>query len=143
MAQSRAYSLLLDTDLRCHVNRSSLRANPTMKSTQIITCGNLELLLESMTQVRSESNVCERERRGTIDDFALSRPCASGRKGCPLRSVPVQPRQVLHHLAAHVQSSSIVVPRGSAGDPFDVLAGVLLREARELAPSVQLPHPGV
>ena len=58
MAQSRAYSLLLDTDLRCHVNRSSLRANPTMKSTQIITCGNLELLLESMTQVRLESNVC-------------------------------------------------------------------------------------
>ena len=58
MAQSRVFSLILDTNLRCHVNKSSIRANPLMKSTQVISCGVLDLLLESLQQVKPEANFC-------------------------------------------------------------------------------------
>ena len=56
--QVPVFSLILDPDLRCHVTKSSLRANPMLKSSQIISCGILDLFLASLQQVKQDSSVC-------------------------------------------------------------------------------------
>ena len=58
MSPSRVFSLILDPDLRCHVTKSAIRANPLMKSSQILSCGSLDIFPQSLLQVRQESNVC-------------------------------------------------------------------------------------
>ena len=83
MAQTRVFSLMLDPNLRCHVNKSALRANPTIKSSQIISCGSLDLFLDSLHQVREETTLCI---ISTLTNFLAS---ADGPSTLSLRVDPV------------------------------------------------------
>ena len=58
MSQARVFTLLGDSNIHRHVNKTSLRANPAMKASQILTCGNLSIFSESLAKVRPESNAC-------------------------------------------------------------------------------------
>ena len=58
MSQVRVHSLLGDSNIRRHVNRTSCRASAAIKASQFISCGNLGIFVESLGQVRKESDVC-------------------------------------------------------------------------------------
>ena len=58
MSLSRCYSLLGDSNVQRNVNKTASRANPLLKTAQIIPCGHLSVFSESLRMVRSESNVC-------------------------------------------------------------------------------------
>ena len=57
MAQTRVFSLLGDSNIRQYVTKTSCRANPLMKSSQIISCGGLSIFDASLSTVRKESTV--------------------------------------------------------------------------------------
>ena len=57
MAQARAFSLLVDSGLRGHVNKTSFRANPSMRSAQILSCSSVTVFKETLNKVRPESDV--------------------------------------------------------------------------------------
>ena len=57
MAQSRVFSLLVDSNVRTHVNKTSVRANPQMRAAQILTCGHVGVLRATLGKIRNESNV--------------------------------------------------------------------------------------
>ena len=57
MAQSRVYTLLVDSNVRTHVNKTSVRANPQMRAAQIISCGHVGVFRETLGKTRGESNV--------------------------------------------------------------------------------------
>ena len=52
------FSLIGDSNLRLHITKNSERANPNIKSCQVIVCGVKENFLASLQKVRPESNVC-------------------------------------------------------------------------------------
>ena len=56
MSQVNVFSLLGDSNIHRHVNKNTCRANPLVKASQIIPCGHIELLAESLASVRDESN---------------------------------------------------------------------------------------
>ena len=58
MAQLRVFSLIGDSNVRNHVNKNSCRANPALKSAQVLSCGNAEVLISTLDKVRSSSTVC-------------------------------------------------------------------------------------
>ena len=58
MAQSRVFSLLGDSNIRNHVNKNSFRANPSLKSCQVLPCGSIEIFPTTLSKVRPETNVC-------------------------------------------------------------------------------------
>ena len=58
MAQSRVFTLLGDSNVQRHVNKASLRANPAMKSAQILSCGHIGIFKDMLAKVRSQSCVC-------------------------------------------------------------------------------------
>ena len=58
MSVARVFSLLGDSNVRNNVNKTSTSARASIKSAQVISCGHLENLVESLTQVRESSNVC-------------------------------------------------------------------------------------
>ena len=57
MAQSRVFSLIGDSNIRQNVTKTSCRANPVMKTSQIIACGSLSIFEASLSAVREESSV--------------------------------------------------------------------------------------
>ena len=58
MAQLRVFTLIGDSNVRNHVNKNSCRANPALKSAQVLSCGNAEVLISTLDKVRSSSTVC-------------------------------------------------------------------------------------
>ena len=58
MSVARVFSLLGDSNVRNNVNKTSTSARASIKSAQVISCGHLENLVESLSQVRESSNVC-------------------------------------------------------------------------------------
>lgn len=58
MAQLRAFSLIGDSNVRNHINKNSCRANPSLKTAQVMTCGHPDVLISCLEKVRAESNVC-------------------------------------------------------------------------------------
>ena len=58
MAQARVHSLIGDSNIRNHINKTTCRTNPVIKATQYISCGRLEIFAEALHQVRAETNVC-------------------------------------------------------------------------------------
>ena len=52
------FSLIGDSNIRRHITKNSERANPCIKSCQVVICGVKESFLPSLQKVRSESNVC-------------------------------------------------------------------------------------
>ena len=58
MSVSRVFTLLGDTNIRQHVNKNTIRANASLKSAQVLSCGNKEIFSETLSKVRVQSNVC-------------------------------------------------------------------------------------
>ena len=58
MAQARVFSLIGDSNVRNHVNKNSCRANPSLKSAQVMSCGNISVLVPTLEKVRQTSTVC-------------------------------------------------------------------------------------
>ena len=52
------FSLLGDSNVHPHVNKTSCRANPQLKAAQLLRCGSLELFSDVLNYVRPESTVC-------------------------------------------------------------------------------------
>ena len=57
MSQARVFSLLGDSNVQRNMNSTNVRDRPLMSGAQVIPCGRLDLLSESLKQVRQESNV--------------------------------------------------------------------------------------
>ena len=58
MSIVRVFSLIGDSNIRNHVNKTSIRAYASIKSAQVLSCGHLENFAESLKSVRATSNVC-------------------------------------------------------------------------------------
>ena len=58
MSQLRSFSLIGDSNVKNNVNKTSCRANASVKAAQILTCGHLGIFPETLAKVREESNVC-------------------------------------------------------------------------------------
>ena len=57
MSQDRVYSLLGDSNVQRNMNTTNCRDRPLMSEAQVIPCGRLDLLAESLCQVGESSNV--------------------------------------------------------------------------------------
>ena len=51
------FSILGDSNVHPHVNKTSCRANPQLKSAQVLQCGNLAIFPESLGKIRPESSM--------------------------------------------------------------------------------------
>ena len=58
MSVSRCFTIIGDSNVQRHMNPTNCRDRPLMSSCQVMTCGKLALLAESLSAVRAESNVC-------------------------------------------------------------------------------------
>ena len=58
MSQLRCYSLIGDSNVQRNVGKTSFRASPLLKASQVIPCGHLAIFSESLRKVRSETSVC-------------------------------------------------------------------------------------
>ena len=58
MSQARVFTLLGDSNVSRNVNKASFRANPSMKSAQILQCGHLSIFKDVLSKTRPESNSC-------------------------------------------------------------------------------------
>ena len=58
MSQERVFSLIGDSNVRRYINKTSVRANPSMKNAQILSCGHLSIFKDILSQVRATSTVC-------------------------------------------------------------------------------------
>ena len=57
MSQVRVFSLIGDSNVQRNMNSTNCRDRPLMSEAQVIPCGRLSLLAESLRQVRENSNV--------------------------------------------------------------------------------------
>ena len=57
-AQVRAFALLGDSNVQPHINKTSCRANPSLKGAQVLTCGHLGIFAGTMEKIRQDVNVC-------------------------------------------------------------------------------------
>ena len=58
MSQSRVFTLLGDSAIQRHVNKNSCRANPSLKTAQMLSCGGFAIFEATLAKVRSESTAC-------------------------------------------------------------------------------------
>ena len=58
MSQAHVFTLVGDSNVRRYVNKASVRANPAMKTAQVLPCGHLAIFKSTLSQVRAESNLC-------------------------------------------------------------------------------------
>ena len=58
MAQSRVFTIIGDSNVKRNISKTNSRACPLMAGAQILQCGHLQLLEESLRAIRKESDVC-------------------------------------------------------------------------------------
>ena len=58
MSISRAFTLIGDSNIRNHVNKNTVRANPALKAAQVLSCGYKGIFTETLSKVRAESSAC-------------------------------------------------------------------------------------
>ena len=58
MSQARVFTLLGESNVRSYITKTSVRANPLMKSAQVLPCGNLSIFTAMLEKVRLESTAC-------------------------------------------------------------------------------------
>ena len=58
MATLRCFSILGDSNVKRHMNPTNCRDRPLMSGCQVVPCGRLAVLSESLKSIRGESNVC-------------------------------------------------------------------------------------
>ena len=54
----RSFALLGDSNISPHINKTSCRANPSLKSAQVLSCGYMGIFAETLAKVRPDVNVC-------------------------------------------------------------------------------------
>ena len=54
----RSFALLGDSNISPHINKTSCRANPSLKSAQVLSCGYMGIFAETLAKVRPDINVC-------------------------------------------------------------------------------------
>ena len=54
---SQIFTVVGDSNIRNHVNKNSIRANPSLKAAQILSCGNFSIFPATLEKVRPTSNV--------------------------------------------------------------------------------------
>ena len=52
------FSIIGDSNIKRHMTPMNCRNRPLMTSAQVLHCGRLEVLAESIKQIRNESNIC-------------------------------------------------------------------------------------
>ena len=57
-AQVRVFALLGDSNIQRHINKTSLRASPGLKSAQVLPCGHVGIFQETLGKVRPDVSVC-------------------------------------------------------------------------------------
>ena len=57
-AQVRAFALLGDSNVHPHINKTSQRAHPSLKTAQVVPCGHIGIFPESLQKLKPEVNVC-------------------------------------------------------------------------------------
>ena len=57
-SQVRVFSLLGDSNVHPHINKTSCRAHPSLKGAQVLPCGHLGIFSGTLEKVRPETNVC-------------------------------------------------------------------------------------
>ena len=55
---TRAYALLGDSNIQRHINKTSCRATPDLKSAQVLPCGHVGIFAESLAKVKPSVTVC-------------------------------------------------------------------------------------
>ena len=55
---SPIFTLIGDSNIRNHVNKNTIRANPALKAAQVLTCGNSSIFSATLEKVRPESTSC-------------------------------------------------------------------------------------
>ena len=55
---SPIFSLIGDSNIKSHVNKNSIRANPALKASQILTCGSFSIFNATLEKIRPESTSC-------------------------------------------------------------------------------------
>ena len=58
MSVARCFSILGDSNVQRHMNPTNCRDRPLMSSCQVVPCGRLSLLAESLRSVKAETTVC-------------------------------------------------------------------------------------
>ena len=56
--QVRAFALLGDSNIQRHINKTSVRAHPDLKTAQILPCGHLDIFAETLGKIKPDVNVC-------------------------------------------------------------------------------------
>ena len=56
--QVRAYALLGDSNVQRHINKTSCRATPDLKTAQLLPCGHVGIFSEILMKVKPEVTVC-------------------------------------------------------------------------------------
>ena len=56
--QPKAFGIVGDSNVRNHINTTNCRAHPNMKSAQVLSCGSLEIFIDTLRQVKSVADIC-------------------------------------------------------------------------------------
>ena len=54
----RVFALLGDSNISGHINKTSCSAHPSLKSAQVLSCGNLGIFFETLEKLKPDINVC-------------------------------------------------------------------------------------
>ena len=57
-AQVRAFALLGDSNINRHINKTSVRAHPSLKTAQVLPCGHLGIFTGTLEKVKPDIDVC-------------------------------------------------------------------------------------
>ena len=57
-SQIRAFSLLGDSNIHRHINKTSVRAHPSLKTAQVLPCGHFRIFSGTLEKVKADVTVC-------------------------------------------------------------------------------------
>ena len=57
-SQVRAFALLGDSNINRHINKTSIRAHPSLKTAQVLPCGHLAIFSGTLEKVKKDVTVC-------------------------------------------------------------------------------------
>ena len=97
MSVSRFFSIVGDSNVQRHMNPTNCRDRPLMSSCQVVPCGKLALLAESLRSVRQETSVCI---VACVTNFLTSSEDTGGSVGFRVEPVLLERRTILSNAAA-------------------------------------------
>ena len=97
MSVSRFFSIFGDSNVQRHMNPTNCRDRPLMSSCQVVPCGKLALLAESLRSVRQETSVCI---VACLTNFLTSSEDTGGSVGFRVEPVLLELLTILSNAAA-------------------------------------------